>query len=115
MALTTENSFLLEYINKEHKSRKTRQEYYRIVYAFIIALVLNLFTTSKYDNSTILVFVYDLLTGKYSCIEKVLTALLLATVSLALVSGIIQSVHDYEDKIFFPDEKYKKMLSENKL
>jgi len=112
MALITEKTFWLDYITNHNKTNKNIQHFIRVTYAFIICILLNLFTTMEYGNSTILYFIYTLFIYDHSFLIKIFTGLCLITVVLSIIYGFKLSITYDETKIYIPEDKYLKLEKE---
>jgi hypothetical protein len=114
IALTTENTFLLKYIDKELKIIRNTKRSLHVIYSLSIAVILNCFVTFLYDKKTILNFIISLYKNNgFSFINICLTLLLLPFI-LAIFSGLNQSF-TFDDRVIdFPDEKFNLLNKEMK-
>jgi hypothetical protein len=112
IALITENVSLLEYIKKEIKGIHNVKKKHRIVYSLSIAIIFNWFIMLLYDKKTILDFIICLYKNKGGLFIKICLTLLLIPIIITILFGIKHSVKFDNERIYFPDSKYKILLKE---
>jgi len=104
IALTTENSFLFEYIEKEIKTIQNVKKSHRVIYSLLISLIVNLFVTLKYNVKTMLDFIVFLYKDNGFSLVTVCLSLLLIPVIITICYGLYHSVTFDDDKIYYPKE-----------
>jgi len=114
IALTTENAFLLEYIEKEMKRIHNARRNYRIIYSLSIAAIINWLVMLLYDKKTIVYFTICLYKSNGSFFIKICLTLLLIPVVFTILIGLKHSIIFYDDTIYFPEAKYRLLVEEIK-
>jgi len=114
IALTTENTFLLEYIKKEIKGIHNVKRNHRIIYSLFTAMIINWFVMLLYEKKTILDFIISLYKSNENFLIKICLSLLIIPVVFTILYGLWHSVIFNNECIYFPDSKYKLLVEQKK-
>ena len=115
IALIMENNFLMDYIEKLIKEKKKIQQNYRIVYSLFISIIINLIITISNNEITVIKYIYDLYFSEIGVFTKILITLMLIPIILTIIYSIYYSITSDDTKIYFPDDKYNKLIEDIKL
>ena len=114
IALATENSFLIKYINNEKKVKHRIQKSFCVLYSLTIAILINIIITRNYNANSITLFIFSLCTNTDSIVIMLLSIIMITPIVIIIFYGLICSVIDDIQNIYFPYEKFIKLHNEYK-
>ena len=114
-ALITENKFLLDYINNKSKRWKHKDFFSKTTSALFISIIFNLAVTIFKDANTIINFILAIYFDNQSPLIILFTTALIIPVVFAIIAGFLNITIYDDNKIYYPDAKYKKIVEEAEL